>query len=142
MLRIRADGQTRFVVATERCQRQGDIQQGKIIARRQQRMDIEPLDLRAVHHQIRDLNQQLTQTRDIQRIQPAAAADFAALDRLNDQIACQRHIQRRQGDGRLFVGLPLHATFAQHNNGAKQRILLHHYPQLLCARAAGHALHQ
>ena len=105
-------------------------------------MDIEPLDLRAVHHQVGDLHQQLAERRNIQRIEPAATADLAAFDRLNHQIARQRHIQRRQRHRCLFVRLPLYAAFAQQNHRTKQRILLHHDAQLLRPGAVRHALYQ
>ena len=142
LLRIRAYRKPRFVVAAERRQIEGDVQQGKLAARRQQRMNVEPLDLRAIHHQVRDLHQQLAERRNIQGVEPAATADLAAFDRLNNQIARQRHVKRRKRHRRLFVRLPLYAAFAQQNHGTEQRVLLHHDAQLLRPGAVCHALHQ
>jgi hypothetical protein len=57
--RIRTNRQTAFTVAFKGRNIQRDVQRRKLIAGGEQRMNIQPLDLRTIDNQVRYLNQKL-----------------------------------------------------------------------------------
>ncbi|MNS43718.1 hypothetical protein D3C71_491110 [compost metagenome] len=105
-------------------------------------MNIQPLDLGAIDDQVRHLDEKLTQTGNIQSLECAAPADFFTLNRLNNQVPRQIHVQRRQRDDCLLFRSPLNASFPQHNQRAKDRVVLHDHSEFLRPGAVRHALNQ
>ena len=140
--RIRADRKAALSVTLERRDIQRDVQSRKLTAGGEQRVDVQPLDLRAINNQVRHLHQELTQPGNIKRAQRASAPYFFAFDGLNDQIARQVHVQWWQSHDRLLLRTPLDAAFPQHDKRAKDGIVFNHHAQLLSACAISHALHQ
>ena len=57
---IRADRQTALSVSFEWRDIQGHVQRRKLIARGEQRMNVQPLDFGTIHNQVRHLHQELT----------------------------------------------------------------------------------
>ncbi|MNS22998.1 hypothetical protein D3C72_548040 [compost metagenome] len=63
--RVRANSQSAFAITCKGRNIQCDIQRDKFIARRQQRMNIQPLNLSTIDDQVRDLDQKLAQPDNI-----------------------------------------------------------------------------